>query len=275
MLARIRENKTAKPRQHANIGRNGPKSGRTITVLALACDCQQFANVGEVARPGIRAGVLAVPGEGMTVAVLGSRIYQPVTDVDAAIADLPPDATVCGIGEAPVAVRASDAAKARGLTAGRKPLESSRRTLLELAEAGADVLLFVARDPETKQPTSGVAGIQLLLTEKGVPFRVVSCDLPGRICQLITDLDAAVEKALATVQQPRRQIVLNQRALSLAARVADERDAYDRKLTEAFPFRLGDAEMDARYLRMLKSYESLCVALESAKRILTPKAVAA
>lgn len=211
----------------------------------------------------------------MIVAVFGSRIFQPLTDVDTAIADLPSDATVIGIGESPVAVRAYDAARARGLTAARKLLESSRRTLLELAEAGADVWIFVARDPETKQPTSGVAGIQLLLTEKGIPFRIVSCDLPGRICQLITDLDAAAAKALATVQQPRRQLVLNQRALSIAARVVDERDAYDRKLTEAFPFGSGEEELDGRYRRMLKTYETCCLSLENAKRILTPERKAA
>lgn len=210
----------------------------------------------------------------MTTIILGSRIYQPLSDVDAEVAALPPDATVVGIGASPVAVRASASATARGLTASRKPLEANRRTLLELADAGADVWLFVARDPDTKQPTPGMAGIQLLLTQKGIPFRIVGSDLPGRVCRLLTELEASVAKALQASQQPRRQLVLNQKALGIAARIVDERDDYDRKLAEALPFGVGDAELDARFQRMRKTYECLCDALEGAKRILTPAAQA-
>lgn len=208
----------------------------------------------------------------MPVAVLGSRIYQPLADVDAAVGDLPPDATVIGVGESPVAVRARDAAAARGLIAKHAPLEANRRTLLDLGESGADVWLFVCRDPDTKQPTSGIAGIQQLLAEKGVPFRQVDSALPGRVCRLLTDLDVAVEKALQASQQPRRQLVLNQQALGIAARIADERDAYRRKLDEAFGYGVGDPELDAKFARFLKTYQACCDGLEGAKRILTPPA---
>lgn len=208
----------------------------------------------------------------MTVAILGSRIYRPLADVDAAIAELHPDAIVVGVGESPVAKRARESATARSLSTAYVPLEADRGSLLKLADDGADIVVFVCRDPDTKQPTSGVAGIQFLLTEKGIPFRQIDSALPGRVCRLLTDLDVAVEKALQASQQPRRQLVLNQQALGIAARIADERDAYRRKLDEAFGYGVGDPELDAKFARFLKTYQACCDGLEGAKRILTPPA---
>lgn len=214
----------------------------------------------------------------MNVVVLGSRIFQPLSAIDDELDLLPPGATVIGMGESPVAVRARDAAGARGLTAVSKPLEASRRTLLDLAASGADVWLFVARDPATKQPTNGIAGIQHLLTEEGYPFRVVSSELPGRICQAITELHAATAKALALSPDPvlsRRLAIITERALAKAATVVDLRDEYRAKLEAANDYGVGDSALDDKYVRWLRAYEACCDALTEANAALAPERMTA
>src|SRR5690349_16840551 len=102
--------------------------------------------------------------EGVVKLIVASRSYQPLSDVDAEMGG-----AVIAFGNTAVALRAES------LGARRKPLETTRATLLDLAtDPGNEVVLFVARDPETKQPTAGMAGIQHLLSEKRIPFRVVS-----------------------------------------------------------------------------------------------------
>lgn len=210
----------------------------------------------------------------MNVVMLGSRIYQPLTDVDTAVAALPETASVTAIGSSDVALRAESAGTARGLVTVRRPLETTRRTLLELAaQPNTNIVLFVARDPETRQPTEGMAGIQALLIDRGFTFSLVSSELPGKVCQLISELRTQTAKALATVQG-RRQLVIAERALKVASAVVDERDRYEQKLEEGMPFRVGDPELDAKWISWERTYRALCDALTEAKALLTLKAAA-
>jgi hypothetical protein len=188
--------------------------------------------------------------------ILSSRTYRPLADVDAVAG---PGAVA--FGATPIALRAES------LGATRKPLETTRKTLLELAaRPETEVVMFVARDPATKQPTAGMAGIHALLADRGIPFRVVSSPFPGRVCALLTEFAARTERASAAAD--RRRVVLTQRVLDLAAAVVDERDAYAKKLAESHAFMVGDKRMDAKWLTWLRIYEELCDALESAKGLL-------
>ena len=196
----------------------------------------------------------------MTVLMLGSRTYQPLSDVNAELAD--PGIQTVAFGVSPVALRAES------LGARRKPLEANRATLLEMAaQPGAEVVLFVARDAVTKQPTEGMAGIQRLLADKHIPFRVVSSPLPGRVCEIITTLNAAVEKALAASANARR-VALTSRALAAATAATDARDEYERKLTDGMHLFPNDDAATAKWLRWEACYKALCDAITNAKAVL-------
>lgn len=194
--------------------------------------------------------------------VLASRIFQPLDELDANT-----NGTVVAFGATPIALRAE------AMGAKRKPLETTRATLLSMAtEPDTEVVMFVARDPETKQPTEGMAGIQNLLANRGIPFRVVSSPFPARICALLTEFDERVAKAARAVDGPGgvRRRMLNEKVLALAKQVIDERDACQEKLEAGKDFMVGDAKMDMKWTTWLRIYQSLCDALENAKVVLRP-----
>lgn len=189
--------------------------------------------------------------------ILGSRTYCPLSDVDPASG---PE-HFC-FGNSDVAIRA-ELAGAR-----RRPLESTRKTLLEMAAAGGEVVLFVARDPKTKRVTEGMGQIQTLLTSNDIPFRVISSPFPGSICQMVTDLRNAVD---ATVKHPpglNRRDAMMAKALGHSQIVTDERAKYLDMLEEGKDFMVGDDDLDAKYIRWVRIYEALCDSLTDAKRML-------
>ena len=189
--------------------------------------------------------------------VLASRTYQPVTDVDAVVSR-----STVAFGAMPVALRAES------LGAVRRPLETTRATLLALAaEPDTEVVMFVARDPTTKMPTEGIAGIQNLLANRGIPFRVVSSPFPSRVCALITEFSGRTERAKKALPGYRQQM-MTQKVLELAAKVVDERDSYASKLEAGKSFMVGDPAMDAKYGNWIRIYTNLCDALEQAKCLL-------
>jgi hypothetical protein len=137
-------------------------------------------------------------------------------------------------------------------------------------EPDTRVVMFVARDPVTKQPTEGMAGIQRLLTEKRIPFAVVSSPFPGRICALLSEFAEKTDKARAAIDTGggTRKRLLTEKVLELATKVIDERDGYAAKLEEGKDFRVGDPELDERYCGWVRVYCALCDALETAKELL-------
>lgn len=188
--------------------------------------------------------------------ILGSRTYAPLSDVDKEVSD-----GDFSFGISDVAERAEKAG------ARRKPLETTRKTLLELAKAGGDVVLFVARDPKTKQPTSGMASLQLLLEREDIPFRIISSPFPGSICSMVTELRHSVD---ATVKWPAgaRKDAAMAKALQWAGIVTDKRNEYATKLEESKDFEVGNDELDERWVRWVNIYTELEDALEDAKRML-------
>jgi len=196
----------------------------------------------------------------MSVLVLGSRTFAPLQEIDR---ELNGQSDVYSFGVSDVAIRAEQCG------ARRKPLETTRATLLDMAaEPDASVWLFVARDAQTKRPTQGMADVQHLLTEKRIDFRVISSPLPGSVCELITNLRHAVDKTVKALPGARRDSAMS-KALGFAGLVVDKRDEYERKMEQGFSFEVGNLELDGRFIRWTRIYENLCDALEDAKRILT------
>lgn len=212
----------------------------------------------------------------MNVHILGSRIYAPITDIDRELQQLPAETVITAFGESDVCKRAVLAGTSLGLEARNVTLSSSRRELVEAAkQPDAHVLLFVAKDPLTKVPTEGMAGISSFLASQRISYRQVDSPLPGRVCALVTKLRQAVDRALAT-QQEHRKIVITNRALKIATEVVDERDRYQAKLEAGMHLMPDDEQATNRWLMWLSSYEELCRAIEDARSLLTPaKAIAA
>lgn len=189
--------------------------------------------------------------------ILSSRTYLPLADVDA---DVQPNSIAFGA--------TALVLRAESLSAKRFPLETTRKTLLELAsDADNHVILFVARDPVTKLPTEGMAGIQALLTDRGIPFRVVSSPFPGRVCAMLTELRERTEKALAAKTEARRTYWI-EKVLEISKTVVDTRDEFALKLAEGLPFGVGDEKLDDKWLRWLRVYQALCDGLKSAQGVL-------
>ena len=188
--------------------------------------------------------------------ILGSRTYAPLSDVDDEVSE-----GDFSFGISDVAERAEKAG------ARRKPLETTRKTLIEMARAGGDVVVFVARDPKTKQPTTGMAQIQTLLDTEGVPFRVVSSPFPGSICEMVTELRHAVDKTVKHPHGARRDAAMG-KALQWSGIVTEKRNEYMAKLEESKDFEVGSAELDERWVRWVNIYTELEDALEDAKRML-------
>lgn len=188
--------------------------------------------------------------------ILGSRTYCPLSDVDKEVSE-----GDFSFGISDVAERAEKSG------ARRKPLETTRKTLIDMAKAGGDVVLFVARDPKTKQPTSGMSQIQTLLESEGIPFRVVSSPYPGSICEMVTELRHAVDKTVKAIPGARKDTAMA-KALQWSGIVTEKRNEYLAKLEESKDFRVGDDELDERWIRWVNIYTELEDALEDAKRML-------
>ena len=196
----------------------------------------------------------------MSVIILGSRIYCPLSDVDAEMAG---ETGAVSFGASPVALRAES------LGARRRPLEINRATLLAMAALpDAEVILFVAHDAVTNRPTAGIAGIQRLLTERGIPFRVVSSPLTGKVCATITTLHHECEKARAVSTESRR-VLLVERALKTATAAVAERDRFEAKLAAGMGLFMDDEAATARWLRWLRCYCALHDEIEEVRSILT------
>lgn len=201
------------------------------------------------------------------VMILGSRIYQPLTDIDAAIRELPPDATVTACGASPVCVRANLAATSLGLESRHVTLSPDRREVLQPARAGASVWLFQAVDPATKQITEGIAQIEAFLRAQGIVPRVFRSRLPGKSCDAITRVLEAAERVRDAKQEGRRRVA-TVRALKTATVAAAMRDEYERRLTEGMPIGVGDEAFDGKWLTWLAAYERLSDALGDVELVL-------
>ena len=189
--------------------------------------------------------------------ILASRTYLPLADVERCVE---PDSVTFGA--------TAIALRAEMLGAKRLPLEATRKTLLEYAAMdGARVTLFVARDPVTKLPTEGMAGIQSLLNDRGIPFEVVSSPFPGRVCAALTELRERAEKAMAATTEGRRAHWIA-KVLESSKAVTDMRDEFNEKLRDGMPFRAGDDELDEKWIRWLHTYEALCDGLKNAEGVL-------
>lgn len=195
----------------------------------------------------------------MSVLVLGSRTFAPLEAVDRELED---QSSIYSFGVSDVAIRAEE------LGARRKPLETTRTTLLNMAaEPDAAVWLFVARDAETKQPTAGMSQVQHVLTEKQIEFRVISSPLPGIVCELITNLRHAVDKTMRALPGARQDNAMG-KALGHAMLVLEKKDEYERKMEQGFHYEVGNLELDDRFIRWVRIYEALCDALKDAERML-------
>lgn len=191
--------------------------------------------------------------------ILGSRTYAPLSDVTEYCNGKTDLST---FGNSYVAIGAEKAG------ARRRPLETTRKALLEMArEPGAEVVLFVARDPETKQPTSGMAGIQALLDTEGIPFTVVSSPFPGSLCEMIYNLREAVDRTVKQIPGARKDAAMA-RALGFSQVVTEKRNDLYEKLEESKDYEVGNEALDDKYIRWLKQYTAICDALIDAERML-------
>lgn len=199
----------------------------------------------------------------MTLLILGSRTFQPLDLVDDLIGP-----AVLGSGGAISFGNSAVSLRAESLGAKRVALETTRSTLLELAaDPENQVVLFVARDPITGSPTEGMSGIQRLLSGRPIPFQVISSPFPGAVCQMLTDLRGAVDKAVASAAGPRREHAMS-KALACSAIVVDERAKYLNRLKEGWGFDVGNEALDQKFGRWVRVYEALEDALDDARRVL-------
>ena len=191
--------------------------------------------------------------------ILGSRTYAPLRDVAEYCAG---KTDLFTFGVSHVALEAETAG------ARRKALESTRKTLLEMAHIpDTEIVLFVARDAATKLPTSGMADMQTLLNSEGIPFTVISSPFPGSLCEMIYNLREAVDRTVKQIPGARKDAAMS-RALGFAQVVTDKRNDLMAKLEESKDYEVGIDDLDDRYIRWLKQYETCCDALRDAERML-------
>ena len=203
-----------------------------------------------------------------TVIVLGSRIYQPMQDIDRELQGCGPDTTVLAFGTSAVCERAILAATSLGFEARNVALTSHRRELVAAATApDALVVLFVADDPDGSGTTEGMGQIATLLAQHQVAPRIVPSPLAGSVCRSITRLHETVDRATAAVQEHRRAALVS-RALALAVEAVQLRDRYEQRLTDGLWLLLEDENATQRWLRWEACYRALHDATEDAKRIL-------
>lgn len=201
--------------------------------------------------------------------VLGSRIYEPLSDVDDAIRALPSDATVTAFGSADICKRAVLAAESRGLSARNVVLSPSRRELVEAArQPGAKVVLFVAMDPSTRRPTVGITQVADYLASQGIATSRVASPLPGRVCELMTRQRQAIDRAIELAGLPARRRHFVMKGLALTTELVNERDRYERKLEAGFRLQADDDAATAKWCRWLVTYQQLCTAIEDARLVL-------
>ena len=208
----------------------------------------------------------------MNVCILGSRTYQPLTEIDRALRALPPDATVTAFGSSPVCARVVLAATSLGLDARQVTLTGDRRELRDAAARGASVWLFVATDPATRRPTTGIGGVMTLLDAQGVAYRRFDAPLPGRVCEALSRVHEAVERVRAAKQEGRRRAAFT-RALAAAQGLVALRDEFARRLEDGLWIGSGDAELDDRWLGWERTYRACCDGLTEVGLLMDGRAV--
>lgn len=212
----------------------------------------------------------------MNLIVLGSRIFEPISLVDAEISALPADATVTGFGSADVCKRAVKAAESRGLDARNVVLSQSRRELIEAARLdGAAIVIFTAIDPVTKHITQGTQQLIDFLAAADVQARQVASPLPGKVCALMTKQRQSVDRAIESRHLLHRRRYFIAKALEATTALLNARDGYERKLEAGMWVQADDEAATEKWLRWLVIYEQLSKAIEDARAVLAEPAVAA
>lgn len=162
-----------------------------------------------------------------TLAIVGSRTYQPLGDVTRYVARLPKQTVLICPGASPVVLLAAEIATARGLTVESIPLDP-RRPFLDRIDG---LVVFAATDPATKRITDGTAGLITQAESLGVPLDLHHAPCSGRLCQLLTTYQAQRAKVEAIpASQGRRRAGMVRRLYALGAELVDERDRLADKL---------------------------------------------
>lgn len=179
--------------------------------------------------------------------IIGSRTYEPLSDVDGEV-----------IGPCESFGNTDVALRAESLGARRRPLTVTRKELIEAARVDEnEVVMFVARDPVTKQPTEGMAGIQALFIAESIPFRVVSSPFPGTVSSAIADYrHAMVARDKWPADSPRRRHPA-QKAATARVTVFALMQSYRRKLDAGFTFGADNDELTDKWIRWLACYTAL------------------
>lgn len=203
-----------------------------------------------------------------TLAIVGSRIYQPLGDVTRYVARLPKQTTLICPGASPVVLLAADIAKARGLTV-EAILLDPRRPFLNRIDG---LIVFAATDPATKRITDGTAGLITQAESLGVPLDLHHAPCSGRVCETLTAFQTQRAKVEALpASQARRKAALTQRLFALGATLVDERDRLADKLDRGWEvlgtgYNAADHADDhperTQWETWLRSYEAICDALQ-------------
>jgi hypothetical protein len=210
----------------------------------------------------------------MTIHICASRIFAPISLVDAAIRELSPDAIVRSYGSTQVSRRAVLAATSIGCDARNVTLSRDRAELLAGGMTpGDDVWCFVARDPLTKQPTEGIGQIMDFLTSQGATFRRIDSPLPGRVSVAVSTHRDLVDRVFETRNTSKRQLLTN-RALKTNNGLLELRNEYERRLSDGWSLRVGDPEADDRWWTWLRCYEALSDEIEETLALLVDRSAA-
>lgn len=214
-----------------------------------------------------------------TLIILGSRVFVPLKLVDREIRRRKDDiGEVVAVGVAPVAERAMVAAEKFGVSSRqRHNLAPDRAELVQLATApNTTVLVFVARDPATKEPTEGTGHLIALLRSHGVEPELIETYVPPLLCQALADLHEGVLTVKSNVHESRRKAMAT-RALKRLQDIEAASAQLTQVLERTAQDGVGNDEQDAAWIRKLKVYEAIQDGLQEAMAVLGPyrKAAAA
>lgn len=220
--------------------------------------------------------MLAVSGKrgDVTIHICASRIFAPISLVDAAIRELTLDDVVRSYGSSQVSRRAVLAATSIGCDARNVTLSRDRAELVAGGRTpGDEVWCFVALDPVAKQPTEGIGQIMDFLTSQGATFRRLDSPLPGRVGVAVSTHRDLVDRAIQTTNRFQRQALTNH-ALTANNGLIVLRDEYERRLMDGWSLRLGDPDADDRWWKWLQCYEAIFDEIEETKALLVDRRAA-
>lgn len=206
----------------------------------------------------------------MRYVITGSRIFQPKKTVIETLENLPDVESLICLGSTTACDVAALWAAERLINFKRSPLDQNRANLYRIApQDNIKTIFFACRDVNSRNLTAGIGQLIETFRDREYPFDVITSDLPGKVCRLITDLYHNVSEFQAIADgdpespfwEDRKRVSRKRKAFERATMIGIELS----KLSDRLTAKLDSESFSDEWERSLHAYTAIQDALNETK----------